>query len=70
MLWSIMLLMNIFTFSVVFLFCDPSWWHKLYKRYMLRINPHHYPQKEANEIMGDIQPEMHEWFAEVHINLV
>lgn len=27
-----------------------------------------YYQKQANEIMEEIQPDMHEWYSEIHIN--
>ena len=59
------------TFSHPFAFIlDPLWFYQWWQRYRVRKHPEQYTQQEANKIYEAMQPEIHEWYANVHRTLV
>ena len=60
---------NIFTHPFAFFF-DPTWIIAKIKRWHVKKYPFNYTQKEAHKIYEPIQPDMDEWYANIHRTLI
>lgn len=60
---------NTFAHPFVYYF-DPIWIIAKFKRMYVKKYPSRFTQKEANQIFEEIQPDMHEWYSNIHRTLI